>query len=163
MIICELGRSTRGEMVFEEFTIERLEESHSCVHLMSDICTVGVRFDEFCDFLESSLRFADARLELGFVWSHRLWIAFGGICESRTRLESFAGSCMTALPRRRNMRKIYWKTLWFQYTQNYLVRGSPTSVGFFIDLCFAACTACSFARAILTITCRAAALFLVHK
>ncbi len=70
MIICELGRATAGKMMFEEFTVERLEESHSRIHLMSYICTVRILFDEFCDFFEGSFRFADTGLELGLVWSH---------------------------------------------------------------------------------------------
>jgi hypothetical protein len=61
-------------MVLEEVAIERLEESHSGVHLMSDICTIGILLDEFCDFFESSFRFADACLEFRFVWSHELHI-----------------------------------------------------------------------------------------
>ena len=72
MIVRELGRSTTSEMVLEEIAIERLEESHSGVHLMSDICTIGILLDEFCDFFESSLCLSDACLELGFVWSHYL-------------------------------------------------------------------------------------------
>ncbi len=163
MIVRELGWPTTSKVMFEEIAIEWLEESHGGVHLMSDICTIGILLDEFCYFFESSFRFADASLELGFVWSHKNVYCIGGICESRTRLGSFAGSCMTALPRRQNKLKIYWKTLWFQYTQNYLVRGTPTSVGFFIDLCFAACTACRLARAILASTYCAAALLLVHR
>lgn len=70
MIVRELGRSTTSEMVLEEIAIERLEESHSGVHLMSDICTIGILLDEFCDFFEGSFCLADTGSELGLVWSH---------------------------------------------------------------------------------------------
>jgi hypothetical protein len=70
MIVRELSRATTSEMMLEEFTVERLEEPHGRIHLMSDIRTVRILFDEFCDFFQSSFRFADTGLELGLVWSH---------------------------------------------------------------------------------------------
>ena len=70
MIVRKFGRSTASKMMLKEFTIERLEQSHSCIDLMSDIGTIRVLLDEFCDFFEGSFCLADTGSELGLVWSH---------------------------------------------------------------------------------------------
>jgi hypothetical protein len=58
-------------MMFEEFTIEALEESHSSIYLMSYVSTIGILFDEIFYFFESSDCFFEIGVEFGFIWSHR--------------------------------------------------------------------------------------------
>lgn len=70
MVTCKLGRSTTCKVMLEKFTIHTLEESHTCIHLMCDICTIGILFDEFFDFFECSESLLEIELELGFVGIH---------------------------------------------------------------------------------------------
>jgi hypothetical protein len=70
MIVGEFIRSTAREMILEEFTIETLEESHGSVHLMCDISTIDILFDEFFYFFECSESFFEIGFEFGFIWSH---------------------------------------------------------------------------------------------
>ena len=58
-------------MVLQKFSVETLQETHRGIDLMGDISTVGILFDEFCDFLESSLRFLKVELEFVFVDGHK--------------------------------------------------------------------------------------------
>ena len=76
---------------------------------MGDICTVSIFFDEFLYFSQSSYCFLKVGLKFSFIGNHRCMIKFGGICESRTRLESFAGSCIATLPRRQIAKNIIEK------------------------------------------------------
>ena len=66
----QLIRSATREVILQKFTIETLEESHSSVHLVCDICTIGILLDEFFYFPECSESLLEIELEFGFIGIH---------------------------------------------------------------------------------------------
>ena len=70
MIVRQLIRSATREVILQKITIETLEESHSSVHLVCDICTIGILLDEFFYFPECSESLLEIELEFGFIGIH---------------------------------------------------------------------------------------------
>lgn len=70
IVRCELRRTTVGEMMLQEITIQTLEESHGRIYLMSDISTVCIFFYELRYFSQGSLCLLDRRGETLFICFH---------------------------------------------------------------------------------------------